>query len=276
MAGMSAKTRPEVPIAELRDYACCPYMWWLRNAPLSLWDQEQLQIVKQDPGMGRRRTVPFEIEKTGTAWLLTIAFVATGIIFWIVSGLTKQMTDIAAIADIFFYIGTLLQAYAIVSLVRWYRWRVRTPGFDRPKPGRMLYEDTGEGEPVVFHAPGHGICGRLHYVTRYKQHLAVMEFRCTETPRFLSAQDRMQAVAEALLAETEFRERPKYAYVVFPDRTFTVKIVAQEVQPVLDAVNVIRSANATGQMPDALPAWNLCPGCPIPDCPKRMGERKSS
>jgi len=263
---------PEIPVSEIRDYFCCPYIWWFRGAPLGLEQQEQLLRAKSDPSMKRTRTMPFEIPRTALALLLAIAWAVAGIVSWITGNLFKNEPTVGPEVYTLHYLGLAMMGFSIYRMVRWFRWVQRTPAFDRALPGEPLFDSANENEPRIFHAPRYGITGTLHTVVKLDDKLITSETRSVETPKTFTDQDRMQAVAEALLAEAEFGQLPEYAYIVYPDRTFEVRMVPAEIQRLQDALQKMRTATETGQMPDALPSWYLCPACPIPTCPKRIGE----
>ena len=265
-----APAKREVTLAEIRDYSSCPYIWWFRNVPLSLEDQERLQRVRQEPGLARTRTLSFEVPQTPAFRLFSLACLAAGLVFWVLSAVFGRSGSLGPLLNALSLAGTAFLAIGLIGIIRWSRWRQRTPAFDRTLPGRVLFLEANERERRFVRAAQYGIAGPLNCVFRHKDKLATVESRSLETPESLRIQDRMQAVAQALLAEAEFGDRPERAYVVYPDKTFEVRMVPDEVQPLLQAIRVMRTAGETGKMPEAPPAWNLCLGCPLAVCPKRV------
>ncbi len=260
----------EISVSEIRDFFCCPYIWWFRNLPLRLEDQERLQRVKQEPGMARHRTMPFEVKRTGYLWLFSIACAVSAVVAWVMFSIFRGSGSIGLLVYSLMLIGTVFVAFSIYGIVRWYGWRRRTPAYDRAILGEVLFWGDVERERKTVHAASYGIVGDLNCVARQGRKLATTESRSVETPKFLLDQDRMQAVAQALLAEVEFGARPERAYVVYPDRTFEVRMVPAEVGRLQAAVRIMRTAVETGQMPEASPARHLCSACPITACPKRI------
>jgi CRISPR/Cas system-associated exonuclease Cas4 (RecB family) len=268
--GASSPAKGEITLSEIRDYFSCPYVWWFRNVLLSLEDQERLQRVRQEPGLARTRIVSFEVPRTPAFGLFSMASLAAGLIFWILSVVFRRTGPLGPLLNALSLAGTAFLAIGLIGIIRWSRWRQRTPAFDRALAGKVLFLEANERERRLVRAAQYGIAGPLNCVFRHKGKLATMEYRPLETPKSLCIQDRMQAVAQALLAEAEFGERPEYAYVVYPDKTFGVRMIPDEVQPLLHVIRIMRTAGETATMPEAPPAWNLCPACPIPACPKRV------
>ncbi len=264
-----AAARSEVTVEEIRDFFCCPYIWWLRDTPLSLEHREQLARLKQEPGAGRSRTMPFEVPGTGLLWLFSIACAVAALIAWSISWLLRH-ESLYLIVYSLNLIGTVVMGFSIYFIVRWYCWRQRTPDYLRAIPGDVLSRDDVERDRKLVRASRYGIAGHLNCVVRQGRNLATLETRSLVTPKRLTVQDRMQAVAQALLAEAEFGVRPGYAYVVYPDRTFEVRIGRYEVEQLLAAVRTMRRSRETGQPPEAKPAWHLCPACPLVSCPGRI------
>lgn len=244
-------------------------MWWFRNVPLSLEQQEQLMKAKNDPSMTRTRTMPFDVRRTSNFMLFSIACAGAAVITRIFSSMLSG--PLGPLLWTLNLSGLILMAFSTAGIVRWYRWRKRTPRYDGLLPGEVRYCNTAEQAQQIFHATQYGVSGALEYVLQQGKKLVTMEARSVETPKALTDQDRMQAVARALLVEAEFGRRPEYAYVVYPNKVFEARIRDETVKRLLDAVSVMRAATRTGKMPDATPAWHVCPQCPIGECPKRIG-----
>lgn len=168
----------------------------------------------------------------------------------------------------------LLAGAALLVLL----WVIRAGG----KPTRV----TGlpEGEIVYSGISGHGVkllhahrfhlSGKPDYVVKRGTEFLSVEVKSGATPRELYDSDRMQVVAQALLVEEEFGQRPKVGYVRYADKTFKVKISPKSVEKVEKAIAVMREARATATIPDAYPAWYLCPTCKRTSCPKRVKKGK--
>ncbi len=258
-------TKREITVHEIRDFFCCPYMWWFRNEPLKLEERERLQKLKQEPGWARSRTMPLEKTKTGSFWLFSIAFAVAAAVAWLLARWFGG-SNVDMLLYTLRFIGTVFLGFSIYYIVRWLRWRRRTPFYDRQLPGEVLFWQEHEPELATVHATDYGIAGELNIVIQRTRDIITMEYRSVVTPEGLTEPDRMQAVARALLAEAEFGERPAQAYIVYPDRTFEVPLSTGEVRRLLDAVFTMHRAEEVGHLPALARPEHLCPTCPIAVC----------
>jgi len=273
MSAVPVAGKREVSVQEIRDFCCCPYMWWFRNEPLELIDRERLQKLRQEPGWGKPRTMPFEVERTGLFWLFSIALAFASGIAWLLAKWLSGPEDMPVLVYALELVGMVTLGFSIYFIVRWLQWRQRTPFYDRQLPGEVLFWEENEPELGVVHATEYGIWGRLNVVLQRVKDVVTMEYRSIETPKRLTEQDRMQAVAQALLAEAEFGVRPTRAYVVYPDRTFEVPVDNDEVKRLLDTVFAMHRAEELGHLPEPSRALHLCLNCPITAC-KTQAARK--
>jgi CRISPR/Cas system-associated exonuclease Cas4 (RecB family) len=259
---------PAISVEEVREYFCCPYIWWFRNLDLPLEDREQLKRLMHDPEFARQRYMPLEVSRMGCIGFLSVSGAVAGMVTIIASRLVVgPVEDLMAIL---MAVGWLTMIPSLIGIRFWLRWRRRTPRFDGPLPGRVLLQHDPLQERRVLISAQHGITGSPGYMLEYGRELMVAEIHTVEAPKTLADSDQAQLIAHALLAEDEFRKRPVRGFLVYPDRTFEVRITEERVGHLLDALKVMREARAANSIPEARPSWHLCPACPLVDCPKRV------
>jgi CRISPR-associated exonuclease Cas4 len=158
----------------------------------------------------------------------------------------------------------ILWAFAALALSILLFWQSNRTRRDAGLPtGRVIYSDR-EGwmrvEKVLYDEVT-GLAGKPDFVVKKGKTMVPVEMKTGRTPAQPYEGHIYQLAAYCLLVERQYRQRPPYGIIHYPDRTFTVDFSSELEEDLLEMVAEMRNDADQREIPRSHDEAGRCRGC---------------
>ena len=157
------------------------------------------------------------------------------------------------------YIAILLFVLGLLLLTQATRQRKASglPG------GQVIYSDTSKWAPVekVFYDPRVGLSGKPDYLVRQAEMIIPVEVKSSKIAQAPYDSHIFQLAAYCRLVEHEYKVRPAYGVIHYPNRTFRIDYTTDLENDMLDILFDMRSQANRKQVQRSHDAALRCTRC---------------
>lgn len=139
--------------------------------------------------------------------------------------------------------------------------------------GRVLYSDTGLRREVLepLYADDLGLVGRPDYLVESKEGLVPVEVKSGRTPSKPFDSHIYQLAAYCVLVQRNYRKRPPYGIIRYPQRSFAVEFTKELENQVRGLIDDMRSALEMSEMHRSHEQARRCTSCGFGElCDERL------
>jgi CRISPR-associated exonuclease Cas4 len=129
--------------------------------------------------------------------------------------------------------------------------------------GCVLYSDTGQRRELteLLYADDLSLVGKPDYLVESKEGLVPVEVKSGRTPSKPFDSHIYQLVAYCLLVQRNYRRRPPYGIIRYPQRSFAIEFTRDLEAQVLELLADMRSSLGLGEMHRSHDQVGRCKAC---------------